>query len=416
MKRFLKEPVVQGSILLLILFNLYNILNFGFHFAMARLLDVASYGLLATLFSFIYIFGLFSESIQNIVARFAAQETKNGKLHDALKRGLVRALQLSCLVYIAFLIFSYTYLSNLLSIPFPFLAYTGLFIFSSFTLPITRGILQGTKQFLALGKNLLMESGIKVILAIILVVLFASSSLKLVGALSAVFVGVGMAFLYAWYIQLKKIRLTKRKEADIPHIKSYSLSVFVGTFVITLFLMMDILLVKALFSPEVTGAYALASLAAKTLFWGTQPISKALFPLTAQQPNKQQLLKAGGILLGLIIIALVIFKTLPAFVIYVLSGKEVLLAQEILFPLGIAVSLICLANLLLLYTVSFSTLSHTSWRMLLSFLSLLLPFLIIPVLAFYTEITLQEFTWLFVAFSFLLCAIATFFAFNASHK
>lgn len=407
--KLLKEPVVQGSILLLILFNLYNALNFGFHFAMARLLDVATYGTLATLFSFIYIFSLFSESIQNIVARFAAQEKSKGKLNDALRRGLRRAVQISCIVYLIFVVVSYVYLASRLAIPFFFLAYTGLFIFSSFTLPITRGILQGTQRFKALGKNLLVESGLKLFCAIFFVLLLVTTSTQLVGALTAVFIGVGSAFGYAWYIQLKEIRTAQRKEANIPAIKAYSLSVFLGTLVITLFLMMDIILVKALFSPEVTGAYAIASLAAKTLFWGTQPISKALFPLTVKKPQRKQLFKAGVMLAGLLFIGVCIFQFAPQFVVNVLSGKDLPLAVEVLFPLGIAVSLICLANLFLLYAVAFRDISQKS-----KYLTFILatPFLIIPFVALYQDITLLQFAWYFVIFSLLLLVVSIIFAFN----
>lgn len=413
MKRLLNEPVVRGSILLLFLFNLYNALNFGFHFAMARLLDVATYGALATLFSFIYIFSLFSESIQNIVARFAAQEKNKGKLNDAMRRGIRRAVQISCIVYTLFLVISYYYFSSVLSIPFLFLAYTGLFIFSSFTLPITRGILQGTQQFKALGKNLLVEAGLKLFCAIVFVCVLVTASMQLFGALTAVFLGVGMAFLYAWYRQLKGIRKAKRKEADIPAIKSYSFSVFLGTVVITLFLMMDIILVKALFSPEVTGAYAIASLAAKTLFWGTQPISKALFPLTAQKPNKEQLLKATIFLGGLLSVGLLIFYYMPTFIIVILSGKDLPLAHEVLFPIGLAVSFICFANLFLLYTLAYRDILQRSW--LFTF-SLALPFILIPVVVSVSDITLSGFALLFALFSAFLLVISVCFAFLPSKK
>ena len=53
----LNKSLLKGSLVLLIAFNLYNLLNFIFHFGMARLLSVADYGILLTLYSMIYLFG-----------------------------------------------------------------------------------------------------------------------------------------------------------------------------------------------------------------------------------------------------------------------------------------------------------------------------------------------------------------------
>ena len=52
--------VVKGSLILLIAFNVFNGLNFVFHFFMARMLSVSDYGILATLFTITYVLAVFS--------------------------------------------------------------------------------------------------------------------------------------------------------------------------------------------------------------------------------------------------------------------------------------------------------------------------------------------------------------------
>ena len=52
-----------GGLVLLVTFNIFNIINFIFQFAMVRMLSVTDYGILASLFSIVYIFLVFNDSI-----------------------------------------------------------------------------------------------------------------------------------------------------------------------------------------------------------------------------------------------------------------------------------------------------------------------------------------------------------------
>ncbi len=50
-KRIWSSELGRGAIILLVMINIYNVLNFAFHFSMARLLGPADYGILAVLMS-----------------------------------------------------------------------------------------------------------------------------------------------------------------------------------------------------------------------------------------------------------------------------------------------------------------------------------------------------------------------------
>ena len=87
----LNKSLIGGSLVLLISINLFNFFNFVFQLSMARLLTIAQYGILASLFSIIYIFGFFMESIQTIVAKYTAKEKEKGKLKNILKKTVKKA-------------------------------------------------------------------------------------------------------------------------------------------------------------------------------------------------------------------------------------------------------------------------------------------------------------------------------------
>lgn len=347
----LNKALIGGSLVLLITFNLYNILNFIFQFSMARMLSVIDYGILATLFSIIYISGVFSESIQTIIMKYTSSEKNSGRIKNLMKLSLKKALYVSLILFIIFLFIAIP-LKYLLNINYPLLALTGIIIISSFFTPVTRGIMLGKKMFKSLGFNLIAESFGKLVLSIILVFI----GLKVYGAIIATIIAVSLAFLFS-ISSLKYITKSKEKPAKIEGIYQYSVPVFFITLIITLFFSIDIIIAKIMFSEQEAGAYAIASILAKTIFWGTAPISKAMFPLSAENgsDNKKSrniALNAFIFLFLCIIVILTAFYFFPNLIIKIFSGKELIESSSILFLLGIALSLLSLSNLVLLYKLS----------------------------------------------------------------
>src|SRR3990172_8687439 len=195
----LNRALLSGSLILLVTLNIYNFFSFIFHFAMARLLSPADYGILATLFSIIYITGIFSESIQTIIAKYAATEQNNAKLHNIVSRAIKKSLKISSLIFIGYVFISIP-LSFALKIPYLLLTSTGLMIFAAFLPPITRGALQGIKSFKSLGINFIIEAIIKLSLSIALVMI----GWKVYGAIAAAVLAALIGFLLSLYV-LKNI-------------------------------------------------------------------------------------------------------------------------------------------------------------------------------------------------------------------
>ncbi|MBM3233206.1 hypothetical protein FJZ18_03510 [Candidatus Pacearchaeota archaeon] len=351
-KKHMKRPIVKGSIILLITFGIFNALNYVFHFTMLHLLTVAEYGIVATLFSVIYIFGIFTESIQTIITKYTSTEKDPGKLKNIIMRSGRKAISVSFMLFVLYLILS-IFLSPLLKIPYLLFAITGVMIFTSFLLPITRGVMQGRQRFLSLGVSMMIESVVKLGFAVALVLW----GWKVYGAMTASALGVVMALLLSFADKdIRKILKSKEKKAMTVGIRGYSLPVFIITFTVLAFYSLDIFIAKIVFDAETAGYYALAAILAKTIFFGTYPIGKAMFPLSAEDERRKKnpgTFKNALILLLLCIIsALTFIYFFPDFLIWLSSGKSAPLSQSILFILGLGTSVLSLTNMTLLYKLS----------------------------------------------------------------
>src|SRR3990172_11215875 len=97
---------VKDSVIFLFFFGLFNFLNFLFQLIMARSLDIVEYGVLATLFSILYILNVFSDSIQLIITKYSSSEKTHGLLKNILKRGLKKSFVLSIILLFFYLIIS----------------------------------------------------------------------------------------------------------------------------------------------------------------------------------------------------------------------------------------------------------------------------------------------------------------------
>lgn len=341
-KNILKEEFIRGSLVLLILFGIYNVLNYIFQFSMARLLSPAEYAVLSALISLTYIFNIPSEPFQTLIVKYCSKYIKkNGKIknliYDYLKLGLIY----SSLIYGVYLIIS-IFLRNILGIDYWLLALIGILIFSAFITPILRGAIQGIKKFKELGINLILESSIKLILGIILVV----SGMKVYGAVFGILLGFLAAVLFS-LIPLKGIFKEKRLKEETE--EKYGLKVFISMTALVLMSSLDVILALALFKPEIAGQYSIASMLGKIIFFGTQAIGKAMFPLSSISHEKGH--SAEGILKKALIFILVI--SIVVLGLYWFFAEKVIL---FLFNTGYYHSL----SLIMLVSLSFALLSFTN--------------------------------------------------------
>lgn len=342
------KEFVRGGAILVICFGISNMINFGFHFSMARLLSLSDYGVLATLLSIIYLLALFSESIQTFVSKYASH-TGNSIVRlmgDSTKK----ISYLSVGFFLAYLILSIP-LSIFLNISYFILSLNGLMIFGAFYMPINRGLLQGKKKFLALGGNMVFESVVKFVLSLVLVLAGMAVYGAIIGGL------LGAAFAYALsFINLRPLLKSSRLVKHEKIVYDYGKESFLTILAIMVFFSIDIVIARIVFEPEVVGSYAIASTVAKTIFFAAQPLSKAMFSFTAGSMKDNQSKKIFFNTLALIgtgiTIALILFYFFSDFWIYLFSGKTLPSVSHTLFILGMGYGLMALTNAILFYKIS----------------------------------------------------------------
>ncbi len=361
-----KDELVRGSFILFIMMNIFNFLNYLFHFFMARFLGPADYGVLAVLMSIVYISAIPSEAIQTIVSGYTSKFNINknyGKMKDLLYKSLKRGFAVALIIFVLYIPVAF-FLAGFLEIEFWLLILTGLLIFYAFLFPILRGVLQGRKKFKELGVNMDIEALIKVILAIVLVFV----GWRVYGAMTAVIMAGVLAFFLV-FLHIKEIIKAEKKRGDFKGIYSYSYPIFITMLAIVLMYSLDIILAKRFFPAEDAGKYAVVSILGKMIFFGTASIGKAMFPFTSENHESgketfnlfKKSMKMAVVFAGA---ALLVFLVFPKLVIRILFGGAYVSVSGILFIVGLAFSFISITNIILLYKLSTKKIGKASFFLL----------------------------------------------------
>jgi O-antigen/teichoic acid export membrane protein len=402
-KRLGKDELVKGSFILFIMINIFNLLNYLFQFFMARLLGPSDYGILAVLSSLIYIFAIPSEAIQTIMTKYTSDLNLNreyGKIKDLFYRTLKKTLKMSSVIFLLLIPIAFI-LSNFLKINLSLLLLTNFFIFCVFILPITRGILQGTRKFFKLGLTMAIEALTKVILAVSLVFL----GWKVYGAIGAALISVLIGFIVTIFF-VKGILTSKRERTNIQGIYSYSFPVFVTISTIILMYSLDIILAKRFFAPDIAGKYAVISMLGKIIYFGTFAIGKTMFPMSNENHENGKntsriLIKSIKMVSVLSAAILLIYLLFPKFIISTLFGAVYTDVSSILFIIGLTFTFISLSNILILYSLSINKIKRSCF-------SLLFFVLLQIVLLNIFHSSLLEYSLAFLAVSFLMFVYSLF--------
>jgi len=397
MAKGVSNELVKGSFTLFIFMNLFNVFNYFFHFISARLLGPVEYGVLAVIMSMVFVFAIPADSIQVIISRYSTKyNLKNkGIIKGLMGKAFKKFTLVGIVALIVFLAIS-PLISKFLSIDLRLIMLSGLILFSFFIIPITKGVMQGTKRFFSLGLASIFESFIKLCFAALFILL----GWGVLGAVFGVLVGFFVSLLFS-LLFLKDILKEKTiKNEEFGGIYSYSFPVLVSIIAITLFYSFDVIIAKRFFADEIVGQYAVISLIGKMLFFGTIPISRAMFPLISEKHDENKklegwnmLVKTFLIVLALDIIILICFAIFPDLIINILYGKGYLGLSSYLVYMGIAMSFLSFTNIALFYNLS----TH---RYKISFVILFFSVLQILLLMLFSK-TIGQFILTFVIINFI---------------
>ncbi|MBI2056945.1 oligosaccharide flippase family protein [Candidatus Pacearchaeota archaeon] len=398
-----KNELFRGSLILFILINLGNLINYLYQIVMARMLGPSDYGILAVLISFTYIFTIPTLAIQTAVSKKIAifNATKEYNKMNGLFFIFLRKLFIFSLIIFIFFVTLSFFIIKPLNIPFWLLILTGTLIIASFVYPLASGSLQGMKKFSALGWNTLLVFFIKIIAAVIFVIL----GFKVYGAILGFILGMIFGFILA-LPYIKEIINAKRDD-DKTKILTKENSLIFGSILVFVFIYsIDVILARVFFSGEVAGQYAVISTIGKMILFSTMSIGNAMFPISAERHYAKA--RTGGIIkkasLYVFILcaaAIALFIIFPELIIKLLFGSQYLEIAELLPYLGITFSLIAFLNILILYRISTNEFN-------LSHLFLIIFFLIAEIiLLFLFNANIKQFTLAFM-FSSIITFIGAF--------
>lgn len=258
-------------------------LDYLFNVVSGRMLAPAEYGVLISVTAILQVFVHLTNVIRNVTARYTAALTTGPEplAHIGLfarriwrwswRWGVVAMLLLALLSPL---------LARLLQMPTPWpLWMASLALLLLFIRPVTDGTLQGLQDFTGLGTVAILQAGLRLALAVVLI----GWSRQAAGAVLALPLASAGALLFALYRLRPQFRADTATAADQPISLPYSLHTLAGLLAFALLINMDALVVKLAFSPEVAGHYGPVVTLGKMNLFIPLAMGMVLFPKTTQR-------------------------------------------------------------------------------------------------------------------------------------
>ena len=398
-----KNELFKGSLILFILINLGNLINYLYQVVMARMLGPSDYGVLSVLISLTYIFTIPTLAIQTAVSKKIAifnVKKEYNKMNGLFFSFLKKLFVFSIIIFIIFVILSF-FIVKPLNISFWLLILTGTLIITSFIYPLASGSLQGMKKFSALGWNTVIIFSIKILAAIILVIF----GFKIYGAILGFILGIILGFILV-LPYIKEIINAKADSYGTKIFNKENLLIFSGMLIFVFIYSIDVILARVFFPSEIVGKYAVISTIGKMILFYTMSIGTAMFPISAEKHYAKAktsgiIKKASLYVFILCAVAVILFIIFPELIVKLLFGRQYLETAKLLPYLGIAFSFIAFFNILILYRISKDEFNLLHLLLLILFLAIEI------ILLFLFNTNIKQFTLAFM-FSTIITFIGSF--------
>jgi O-antigen/teichoic acid export membrane protein len=287
-KKLLKHPLIYGSTIIVLGNLVANFFNFLYNLFMSRNLSIEDYGTLASLISLLSLPILISNAISPTVVKFAGNyfaTYKYGLLRGLYIRIVKLYLYISVPLAILYLLFL-PIIGNFFHITDPTILVTTIFIIViAFMGGVNMAFLQAK---LAFGFQVivgLLNAIVKLIIGFIAV----SAGYAVVGATFSILLSGIVSYLVS-YAPLKFVfdKKIKMPAIETRSLFSYGITSALTSFGLTLFITMDVILVKHFFDATTTGLYAGLSLIGRVIFYISSPIGTVMFPVIIQKHSRNE--------------------------------------------------------------------------------------------------------------------------------
>lgn len=352
-RKLLVHPLFAGSAVMIFGTNAVSFLNYIYHLFMGRLLGPEAYGELVALFSLIGLFTVLPGSVSLAIIKFVSASKSKKEIQHLIE--WVKKISFSLGLFLAILALALSWvIANFLQLQSPMpLFWLALIFFFSIPLGFLRAVLQGLLKFTATILTLLIDSGLKLALGIVLI----RAGFALNGALAAMLISVLLAWLLASYFLRRSSMGGQAEGYDWRPMLKYTFPVMLYSVSSVSLYSTDVILVKHFFNPIESGLYGALSMLAKIIFFGAGPVAGVMFPLISKKSSQGLLYKrvfAYGFLLTLAISAGILFFywQFPKLAIKMLYGSAYLAGSALLVWLGLFLFLFTLSSYLANYFLS----------------------------------------------------------------
>lgn len=282
-KEFSKSSLAGGAFLIFAsMFG--NVMNFLYNAYLGRNVDVDDFGLISLVGSFVFLSSVPLGSLSRTITHRSAYLL--GKYNTPIVSYWValrkKSINVSLLFTAAWILMT-PYLMNLFRTDqyLPFLIFAPTWIIG-FARSVDSGYLQGNMKFIVSGITALVESTLKLLLSILIVVAGFENWVYLSIPLS-----MTSAFVINWHFA-KKIKQTK---SVVVESVDYFPKNFFATSVLNkissiAFLSLDVILAKIYLNPTEAGYYAILSLAGKMIYLFGSQFSQFILPVVSKSEGE----------------------------------------------------------------------------------------------------------------------------------
>lgn len=327
------SPVSNGGWLLGVCMGLSNVLGYAFVLIVSRSLGPADFGAFSAVNNTAIFLSLPASAFQVVVAAHQAR----GHAH---RSGIGLALLVGGALMLVTAALS-PVVADLFHLGSPVSVLLVALMMPAYTLTgAAQGLLLGHRRLAALA-------GVYV----------AISAARVVSAIVAAALGVGVVGVFAWLLiaawapalmalWLARHHVQKWRRFELGLVQELLTSN--GTLAVLLAMTStDVLLARHLLSPHEAGAYAFAGLFGKVVFWGTQFVALTLVPIASRGAGRRPVAGALGLVLSMGLVAVVVVAAVPTQLVQILGGSEYLDAADVLIAFTCLGTLWALCQVLL---------------------------------------------------------------------
>lgn len=350
------SPALRQGAVLFTASCLAGALNYLYHIIMGRMLGPDGYGVFSSLVAILLLFSVPASAVQTVVAHYTSSFQAQGHIgrtqvlvSSALKRVLFYAAIGTVAIMLASpVIASFLHIGSIVPV-----MVLGTVLIPWMLSPVASGTLQGLQRFNYLGINMTLGALGRVFVGMILV----SGGLSVSGALGGSFASCSIALLHGLIPLTFLFRGKYTNEINLRDIYGYSGRVLLGYVSFAVLTNTDIILVKHFFPPTEAGYYSAAATFGKIVLFLPGAIAVVMFPksshLYALGKDAARILKKSLLCVTALCVPVVVtYFIMPDFLVDLIFGESYSAAVPLIGPLGLAMALYALGNVLLLYYLS----------------------------------------------------------------